>query len=86
MFGCVLKYNYLHNEPNESATNECVYEFLITKYTPYIKSLTKEKLMLFFGETTTSNGVSTNQIIEFCNHYHINVYALNLEFKSVLSK
>ena len=81
MFGCVLKYNYLHIDPNESATNECVYEFLITKYKPYIKSLTKEKLMIYFGETCTSNGVCTNQIIEFCNYYNINVYALDLEFK-----
>ena len=60
MFGCVFKYNYLHIDPNESATNECVYEFLITKYKPYIKSLSKEKLMMFFGETTTTTGVSTN--------------------------
>ena len=37
--------------------------------------------MLFFGETSARTGVSTSQIIEFCNHYHINVYALDLEFK-----
>jgi hypothetical protein len=39
MYGAVVNYHYLEIEPNLSEENTCVYDFLISKYKPYIKSL-----------------------------------------------
>ena len=81
MKGCSLKYHYLNIDTNDSPTNECVYQYLMKKYKPYIKSLSKAKLMELFEVTNSAEGIDTNQIIKFCNHYKISVYALDMEFK-----
>ena len=38
MYGCCIGYNYLQIDPNDSPTNECVYQYLIKMYQPYIKN------------------------------------------------
>jgi hypothetical protein len=44
MYGAVVNYHYLEIETNLSEENTCVYDFLIGKYKPYIKSLTSDTL------------------------------------------
>jgi hypothetical protein len=73
--------NYLNIDTNDSPTNECVFQYLIEKYKPYIKSLNKAKLMELFEVNNSVEGIDTNQIIKFCNHYKLSIYALDMEFK-----
>ena len=65
-------------ESNESEENECVYQFLLNKYTEYIPKLTKSLLLDLFDN---SKGVTTRQVQIFCKKYSIALYALDLELK-----
>lgn len=71
MFGVALQYNFLPVEPNDSNTKECVYQYLLSRYGAYLKTLTKAKLMKIFGEDDSTKGVSTAQIIKFCKKHNV---------------
>jgi hypothetical protein len=81
MYGAVVNYHYLEIEPNLSEENTCVYDFLIGKYKPYIKSLTSDTLTQLFDEEDKYSGVSMRQVEAFCITYSISLYALDLEMK-----
>jgi hypothetical protein len=81
MYGAVVNYHYLEIEPNLSEENTCVYDFLISKYKPYIKSLTFDTLTHLFHEEDKYSGVSTRQVAAFCIAYNISLYALDLEMR-----
>jgi hypothetical protein len=73
MLGCSVNYHYLHIEPNNSPSLECVYQYLLKRYQPYIKSLSKTLLMDLFEEEDSQTGVSTQQLVHFCEYYKIAV-------------
>jgi hypothetical protein len=81
MYGAVVNYHYLEIEPNLSEENTCVYDFLISNYKPYIKSLTFGTLTHLFDEEDQYSGVSTRQVEAFCIAYNSSLYALDLEMK-----
>jgi hypothetical protein len=59
MYGAVVNYHYLNIKLNVSEENTCVYDFLISKYKPYIMSLTFDTLTQLFDEEDKYSGVST---------------------------
>lgn len=81
MYGVAINYHYLRVEPNDSATNECVFQYLLSNYQRYYKKLTKEYLMELFQIKDSTQGVSTGEIIKFCEKFKIPLYALDLEMK-----
>lgn len=81
MYGVALQYNYLQVEANTSSSNECVYQYLLSHYQPYLKRITKEHLLDLFQEDDSTEGVTTYQIIKFCERFKVPLYALDLELK-----
>ncbi|KAI9326614.1 hypothetical protein BDR26DRAFT_941086 [Obelidium mucronatum] len=80
MFGTVLNYHHLNLEPNFTNENICVYQHLITTYSKHIKGVTFKGLMNIFEEGEIDTGVTTNQVVKFCEKYGICLYAMDLEF------
>ncbi|TPX48064.1 hypothetical protein CcCBS67573_g10219 [Chytriomyces confervae] len=81
MFGTVLNYHHLNLEPNFTNENICVYQHLIDTYSKYIKGVTFDGLKGIFEEGEIDTGVTTNQVVQFCEKYGISLYAMDLEFE-----
>ncbi|KAJ3120322.1 hypothetical protein HK100_012846 [Physocladia obscura] len=81
MFGTVLNYRHLNLEPNFTNENICVYQHLIDTYSKLIKGVTFDGLKGIFEEGEIDTGVTTNQVVRFCEKYGISLYAMDLEFE-----
>jgi hypothetical protein len=71
MYGTAVNYHYLPVGSNTADNRDCVYQFLLQHYGPKIKNLTKETLLDIFDELDETTGVSTDQILNFCERYNI---------------
>ena len=81
MYGTKINYHYLNVELNYTEENDCVYQFLVTHYSKWIKNLTKESLLAIFMEEDITSGVNTAMINIFCREYGVSLYAADLEMK-----
>lgn len=68
---------------------ECVINALLHRYQPYIKKLTREKLIeLLKIEDEIEKGIDSKEIFNFCKHYNISMYAMDYDgqvFKKYIS-
>ena len=81
MYGTKINYHYLNVESNYTEENDCVYQFLVTHYSKWIKNLTRESLLALFMEEDFTSGVNTAMINIFCREYGVSLYAADLEMK-----
>jgi hypothetical protein len=81
MYGAVLSFHYLKIEPNSNTERQCVYDFLLSYYQPFIKDLNIETLKRVLGQQDINGGVTTLDIVKFCKEYNIVMYGLDLNMK-----